>query len=140
MTVHPSHSSLMLNTAIPQNLFLADRKGKKDIQEPLAIVSLLTPIRDYLQQEYLTNLDRVTLFGSQARGEATELSDIDVLIVLADPVDVSQEIQRTSQFFAEFCLEHQVLVTRLFLSRSRFETENSPLLRNIRRDGIVLHT
>ena len=128
----------MLITSTPQTLSPFDRKERVNIQESSAIASFLLPIRDYLQQEYQTNLDRVTLFGSQARGEATESSDIDVLIVLADLPNVSQEIQRTSQFFSQFCLEHQVLVARLFLSRSRFETENSPLLRNIRRDGIVL--
>lgn len=128
----------MLITSTPQNLSPFDRTVKVNGYESLAIIPFLLPIRDYLQQEYQTNLDQVTLFGSQARGEATESSDIDVLIVLTDLPSISQEIQRTSQFFAQFCLDHQVLVARLFLSRSRFETENSPLLRNIRRDGIVL--
>ncbi len=128
----------MLISFTSQSLSPFDRAESMNIQELPAIISFLLPIRNYLQQEYQTNLDCVTLFGSQARGEATESSDIDVLIVLTDLPSASQEIQRTSQFFAQFCLDHQVLVARLFLSRSRFETENSPLLRNIRRDGIVL--
>jgi uncharacterized protein len=102
------------------------------------ILTTLSPVREYLQQEYQDRLDRVILFGSQARGEATPESDIDILIVLQDPVDASVELQRTSQFIAQFCLDYSVLVSRLFLPRSRFETENSPLLRNIRQEGIVL--
>ncbi len=129
----------MLKSPIPPTpVHSLDRDEPMTIREPLAIVSFLSPIRNYLQQEYLSNLEQITLFGSQARGEATESSDIDLLIVLTGPVNASQEIQRTSQFFAQFCLDHQVLVSRLFLSRSRFEAENSPLLRNIRREGIVL--
>ncbi|MEP0912933.1 nucleotidyltransferase domain-containing protein [Leptolyngbya sp. GB1-A1] len=101
-------------------------------------LDVLIPLRDYLKQEYQDRLDRIILFGSQARGDATAASDIDVLIVLKDPVDASAEIDRTSQFIAQLCLEHNLLISRLFMPRSRFETENSPLLRNIRSNGTVL--
>jgi uncharacterized protein len=102
------------------------------------ILAILVFLKQYLQQEYRERFDRVILFGSQARGEATDASDIDVLIVLQDPVNASEELNRTSQFIAQLCLENNVLISRIFMSRSRFETENSPLLRNIRQEGIVL--
>ena len=101
-------------------------------------LGILTTLQEYLQQEYQERLDRVILFGSQARGDAIDASDIDVLIVLQDPVNASEEISRTSQFIAQLCLEHNLLISRLFMSRSRFETEHSPLLRNVRQEGIVL--
>ena len=99
---------------------------------------ILAVLKTYLQQEYSGRLFRIILFGSQARGNATDLSDIDILVVLNDPVDASVEIERTSQFIAQLCLKHNVLISRLFLGRSRFDTENSPLLRNIRFEGVVL--
>jgi uncharacterized protein len=99
---------------------------------------ILSLLRTQLEQQYQERLDRVILFGSQARGEATEDSDIDVLIVLDDPVNASVEIQQTSEFVAQLCLEHNVLISRFFMARSRFENENTPLLRNIRREGILL--
>jgi uncharacterized protein len=102
------------------------------------IFSMLASLRDYFQQEYGDRLDRLILFGSQARGDATSTSDIDILIVLQDPVNTSDELRRTSQFIAQFCLQHNLLVSRLFLPQSRFEHENSPLLRNIRQEGILL--
>ena len=95
-------------------------------------------LKVYLAQEYCEKLVQIILFGSHARREASPASDIDVLIVLDDPVNPSEELQRTSQFVAQLCLEQTLLISRFFLSRSRFETENSPLLRNIRREGIVL--
>jgi uncharacterized protein len=101
-------------------------------------LDMLLPLRAYLQQEYQDRFDRAILFGSRARGDATATSDIDVLIVLQDPVNASEELNRTSQFIAQLCLEHNLLISRLFMPRSRFETENSPLLRNIRSDGVVL--
>jgi uncharacterized protein len=100
--------------------------------------TVLSLLRTKLEQQYQERLDRIVLFGSQARGEATEDSDIDVLIVLDDPVNASVEIQQTSEMSASLCLEHNILISRLFMGRSRFETENTPLLQNIRREGILL--
>lgn len=99
---------------------------------------VLVLLQEYLQQEYQERLDSIILYGSHARQEATSASDIDVLIVLQDPVDASEELKRTSQFIARLCLDHDLLISRLFMGRSRFESENSPLLRNIRSDGVAL--
>jgi uncharacterized protein len=108
------------------------------IQPSRETLAILMPLREYLKQEYQDRFDRAILFGSQARGEATPASDIDVMIVLQDPVNASEELDRTSRFVAQLCLDHNLLISRLFMPSSRFETENSPLLRNIRSDGVVL--
>ena len=102
------------------------------------VLKILDSLKQYLTDEYQERLDRIILFGSYARKDAANTSDIDVLIVLNDPVNISEELNRTSQFVAQLCLEHDLLISRLFLPRSRFETENSPLLRNIRQEGIAL--
>jgi uncharacterized protein len=100
--------------------------------------NLLTTLATQLRYQYQERLDRIILFGSHARGEATSDSDIDVLIVLKEPVNPTIELQQTSQLTAQLCLEHNVLISRIFMSRSRYETEQSPLLKNIRREGILL--
>jgi predicted nucleotidyltransferase len=102
------------------------------------LVQVLDRFKTYLVQEYRERLVQVILFGSYARQDSHPGSDIDVLIVLADPMNPSEEIRRTSEFVAQLCLEYDLLISRLFLSQSRFETENSPLLRTIHRDGMVL--
>jgi predicted nucleotidyltransferase len=102
------------------------------------IIQILNPIKLYCQREYGDRLDCLILFGSQARGEANLDSDVDLLIVLQDPVMISQEMQKTSLFIANFCLENNLVISRIFLPKLRFENENSPLLRNIRREGIIL--
>jgi len=81
-------------------------------------------LREYLQQEYQERLDRIILFGSHARYEATPDSDIDVLIVLQDPVDASQELKRTSQFIARLCLEHDLLALLNKAQRSLEASQN----------------
>ncbi|HBR00201.1 MAG TPA: hypothetical protein DD761_17080 [Cyanobacteria bacterium UBA11691] len=42
-------------------------------------------LKEYLQSLYQDNLDKVILFGSEARGEADIDSDIAILIVLKTP-------------------------------------------------------
>ncbi|ASC73245.1 hypothetical protein XM38_042070 [Halomicronema hongdechloris C2206] len=105
---------------------------------PNALSPVLKPLKQYLQEHYQDRLNQVVLFGSHARQQATENSDIDILVVLDDPVDASAEGRRTSEFIAQLCLEHDLLISCLFLPTSRYQTENSPLLRNIRQEGIVL--
>jgi predicted nucleotidyltransferase len=99
---------------------------------------ILLQLRQYLQQEYGDRLTCLILFGSQARREATDQSDIDVLAILEPPFDYSEEIQRTNNFIADLCLEYSVLVSLMFASRDRYDHEHSPFLLNVRREGVLL--
>lgn len=99
---------------------------------------ILLQLRQYLQQEYGDRLTCLVLFGSQARKEATDQSDIDVLAVLEPSFDYSEEIRRTNDFVADLCLKYAVLVSLMFASLDRFTHENSPFFLNVRREGILL--
>jgi len=78
------------------------------------------------------------LYGSQARGDAEPGSDIDVLVVLEGAVDPGVEIARTEYEVADISLAHDVVITCLFVSREQFEREQSPLLINVRREGVAV--
>jgi predicted nucleotidyltransferase len=78
------------------------------------------------------------LYGSRARGEHRPDSDIDVLVVLRDAADYEALIERTSEVISALSLENDVVISRAFVSRERFEREQSPFLMNVRREGIVL--
>lgn len=97
---------------------------------------LLTTLRSHLEQLYGDRLVQVILYGSQARGDANPDSDIDVLIVLREPLDPSQEIKRTSKFIVQLCLENNVLISRAFASSDQVEAEQSPFFINVRREGV----
>ena len=114
-----------MNTSVPSHI----QSGLLDV---------LLYLRDHLRQLYQEQFDHFILFGSYARGEATSDSDVDVLIVLDEPIDISKETERLSYFLSPLCLEHNLLISPLFMPKSRFESENSPLLRNIRSEGIAL--
>lgn len=75
----------------------------------------------------------VVLFGSQARGDAVEGSDIDVLVVLTGDVDAGSEISRTSELRTSLSLQHDVVVSFMYMPEAEFCAEQSPLSRNVRR-------
>ncbi|MGH2412535.1 MAG: nucleotidyltransferase domain-containing protein [Microcystaceae cyanobacterium] len=102
------------------------------------LTTILSELRHRLENLYASQLTDVILFGSQARGEALAESDIDVLIVLKAPFDYSQEIERTSQLVADLSLKYQTVLSRAFIEPERLEQEQSPFLRNVRREGISL--
>lgn len=97
---------------------------------------ILNELRDQLQAIYGERLIDLILFGSQARGDAAPESDIDVMVVLKEPVDPASEIDRVSPITAEISLKHNVVISCVFMAANRFQQERSPLLLNVRREGI----
>lgn len=97
---------------------------------------ILRELRYGLERIYGSRLVNVILFGSQARGEAEADSDIDVLVVLQGPVDPNAEISRVSPFKVSLCLKYDVVISCVYVSEAEFRQDESPLLLNIRREGV----
>jgi predicted nucleotidyltransferase len=97
---------------------------------------ILTELRQRLAALYGARLVEVVLFGSQARGEAGVGSDIDVMLVLRGEVWPGQEIERTGGIVAALSLKYDVLLSTVFVSEAEFRRGGSPLLVNVRREGI----
>ena len=89
-----------------------------------------------LQKLYGSRLKDIILYGSWARGEATPESDIDLIVVLAGEVIPGREIDRIIEIISEINLKHNVLVSVYPISEEAYLNLNSPLLLNVRREGI----
>ena len=101
-----------------------------------AVSHVLSELRERLEGLYGERLANMVLYGSQARGDAEAGSDVDVLVVLRGSVTPCEEIARTSDIVAEISLAHNVTVVCAFVSEERFLHEASPLLLNVRREGV----
>ena len=102
------------------------------------LIAILKELHRCFEALYSERLVRMVLFGSQARGDAVPGSDIDVLVVLQGPVDPGEEIARTGEETASLSLEHDVVISRVFVSADQFSDERSPLILNVRREGIAV--
>jgi predicted nucleotidyltransferase len=102
------------------------------------VQTIIKQLRHQLEALYGTRLVRMVLYGSRARGDAEPDSDIDVLIVLQGSVFPGEEITRTSDIIASLSLTHGIVLSRAFISSDRFEREQSPLLINVRREGVAV--
>lgn len=105
---------------------------------PEKLNQVLADLRRQLNKLYGSRLVRLVLYGSQARGDALPGSDVDVLVVLAGQVDPTIEIERATPITAALSLEHDIVISCVYISEERYIQENSPLLLNVRREGIAV--
>ena len=79
------------------------------------------------------------LYGAVARHEETEDSDVDVLVVLSDKtISHGDEIFRMGAAGVASLLEYDELISVVPMTRSDFLYRDSPLLRNVRREGLLV--
>ena len=95
----------------------------------------LPALRRRLDALYGDRLVRAVLFGSYARGEATEDSDVDVLVVLGGAVDAWAEYRRLSEITVDFLREHDQFVTFVVADEDR-AGRSWTFMRNVQRDGV----
>jgi len=102
------------------------------------IQDILAQLRQRFVSLYGERLVKLVLFGSRARHDAEPGSDIDVLVVLKGDVSPGEEIARTGHIVADLSLRFDETICCLFVDEHYFATRNGPLLRNVRREGIVV--
>ena len=98
--------------------------------------AILSDLRARLEKLYGERLVKLVLYGSQARGDSEPGSDIDVLVVLRGEVRPCEEIERTLEDVTTVSLEYAATVACVFVSDARYRKEQSPLLMNVRREGV----
>ena len=102
------------------------------------IANVLRQLHQSLQHELGGQLEDILLFGSRARGEGRPDSDVDVLILLKGEFDYGELIRRTSSLVAGLSLEHDIVISRAFATKARYETEQSPFYINVRREAVPI--
>jgi predicted nucleotidyltransferase len=103
-----------------------------------ALDPLLADLRSALDDLYGDRLVRLMLYGSQARGDTHEESDVDLLVVLEGPVKSGREIRRMSDIRTQLGLQHERALSLLPVSETEYQERSSSWLTNARRDGKVL--
>jgi uncharacterized protein len=80
----------------------------------------------------------LVLYGSWARGEADEGSDVDLLLLLEGPVEVGREIRRSSGVVASLALKAGLVLSLIPVSIEDYRDSSDPYLINARREGAIV--
>jgi len=97
----------------------------------------IVKLRAELERLYGARLKQLILYGSYARGTQTPDSDIDVAVVLDGDVKPGREIDRMIDAITDLNLTYSTLISVYPVSSADYRHRNSPLLNNLRKEGIA---
>ena len=103
---------------------------------PLRIRKLMKDLKEGLVRIYGDRLKAVYLYGSYARGDYRQGSDVDVMILLNDYKNYWEELRRSTELASDISLEYDVTVSRLIMKEIQWKESDMPVLRNIHKEGV----
>lgn len=92
-----------------------------------------------LREKYRDKIEQVVLFGSVARGEFDEESDVDIMIVLKNGSRRLRDEISMASF--DLILRNNVILSPMVMDRKTYEWHKKyrdPLYNSIKKDGINL--
>jgi predicted nucleotidyltransferase len=98
---------------------------------------ILKRFRAALDELYGDRIERLVLFGSRARGDAGEESDYDVAVFLRGFIDRWHEVDRIIPVVTDILYEHEAFIHAMPYRAGAYD-DRTPLMREIRRDGVDL--
>ena len=104
----------------------------KDIEE------ILKKAKAVLQKIYGKRLKGVILYGSYARGEAVEGSDIDLIVLLDNMENPIDELEKCSIQIHQLDLAYDTLISLLPFDLNQYNTRKLPIIMNAKKEGILL--
>lgn len=103
---------------------------------PPILAQTLAQLDRGLRELYGERFRGLLLYGSYARGEATEGSDVDLLLLLDGPVDLSQEILRVQAIKWPLGLAADLLLAVYPVSYQAFEEAATAFLSQVRQEAV----
>ena len=106
----------------------------------------LRTILNELEKSYLeaygSRLSKIILYGSYARGDYRDDSDIDVAaIVKGSRPEIQQELNKVWDKADDLELEYEVIVSPTAIPLDEYEKwkDSLPYYRNIENEGVMIH-
>lgn len=92
--------------------------------------------REFADSICSDDIVKIILFGSVVRGDDTEESDIDILIITTNSDELSDEINSAA---VDIILEKDEFISPHIMSEEHFnKTIDYPFLTNVLKEGVVI--
>lgn len=106
------------------------------------LAKVLQKLTTQIQQLLGDKLNKIVLFGSYARGDNTEWSDVDILVLTnMSPQENNAIFHELNKIFSRLGLEYDILLSLCLIDKSSYDSRMSfhPFYQNIEQDGVVLY-
>lgn len=98
----------------------------------------LKEIKSRLQAAFAERFRGVLLFGSAARGEAGEDSDLDLMVLLEGPVRLGKDLERIVEALYPVQMKLDPPIHALPVPFATFEAGEYGIYRRAKREGVFL--
>lgn len=102
------------------------------------IKEILKKAKFILQKIYGKRLKGIILYGSYARGEAVEGSDIDLIVLLENMQDPVDELEKCSKEIHQLDFVYDTLISIIPFDLKQFNTRKLPIILNAKKEGITI--
>ncbi|MBQ4060373.1 MAG: nucleotidyltransferase domain-containing protein [Lachnospiraceae bacterium] len=88
------------------------------------------------------DLSKVILYGSYARGDFQENSDVDVMVLVKiSPKEIEKIEESIFDLAFDIEMEHEIHISPIIKNEDQFEywVDVLPFYRNVRNDGLVIN-
>src|SRR5215216_3016719 len=97
---------------------------------------IISQFKTSIQQLYGERLSKIILFGSYARGEEKENSEIDFLVVLKDKnISVFSEIEKINNQVYSMILNTGKIISFVPTTEEKFENSSNHFYRLVKKEG-----
>lgn len=103
---------------------------------PQSVEKIVAEAKAGLSALYAQRLKEVILFGSYARGDFTEGSDIDLLVLLDRLNDPGAERERYFPAVCELSLKYDTVVSVIPMDYETYRSKKTPLILNVHKEGV----
>jgi len=103
---------------------------------PPDIAKVVAELRKGLVGLYGSRFRDLLLYGSYARGDQREGSDVDLLVLLNGPVNTGREILRLESIAWPLSLDHGIVLAVMPVSYEAYQKGETSFLRVIRKDAM----
>jgi len=103
---------------------------------PPPVAHVVAQLEKGLRVLYGKRFRELLLYGSYARGQATEGSDVDLLLVLDGPVDPVREILRLEPIKWPLELDATLVLSVMPVSYQAFQRDETSFLHTVRREAV----